>query len=193
MNDQTTQPGMPASDVTSLLTIDDDAWLRGLVGAHALVLRRIAVTQVGPDAADDAVSEAFATAWRDRATFDPTIASERAWLAGIVLNRCLAMDRAHRRWVKRAARQLPDAASADVVDATIDRMGARRIAPSLLRALEALPADQRVVLLLVARADLAPTDIAAALSMPAATVRSHLHRARRALAAALDLDGNCHA
>ena len=196
MSDQTTQPQVPAGDVTSLSTIDDDAWLRGLVTAHAAVLRRIAVTQVGPDAADDAVSEAFATAWRDRAAFDPTIASERAWLAGIVLNRCLAMGRAHRRWLKRAARQLPEGtAGGDAVDAAIARIDARRFAPRLLRALERLPDEQRVVLLLVARADLTPTDIAAALSMPAATVRSHLHRARRTLAAALEfeLDGTDHA
>ncbi len=45
--------------------------------------------------------------------------------------------------------------------------------------LAALPARQRDVLLLHAWAELSLAEIAVALDLPAPTVRSHIHRARR--------------
>jgi RNA polymerase sigma-70 factor (ECF subfamily) len=46
---------------------------------------------------------------------------------------------------------------------------------------QALPEPQREVLLLVAWEDLTPSEVAVVLDIPAATVRSHLYRARRSL------------
>jgi RNA polymerase sigma-70 factor (ECF subfamily) len=177
---ETTGRDVPAS-------LDNDAWLRALIRDHAPVMRRIAASQVGPDSADDVVSESFATAWCDRASFDPTIASERAWLVGIVVNRCRSMGRAQRRWQHRAHRAIADV-PIEFDDESAARIDAGRLGAEILRALRALPDDQRLVVLLVAHAQLTPTEIATALSMPPATVRSHLLRARRTIGERLQLD-----
>ncbi|MCW2920498.1 MAG: polymerase ECF-subfamily sigma factor [Thermoleophilia bacterium] len=171
----------------------DDAWLRALVREHLAVLRRIAVAQVGPDEADDVLSEAFAVAWRERATYDSTIAGERAWLAGIVWNRCRSMGRARRRWVRRVERGGYEAADGteEFDDASVVRLDAERLAPRLLRALHALPDDQQTVLLLVAIGDLEPSSVAALIDVPAATVRSWLLRARRTIADQFEDEGVC--
>jgi RNA polymerase sigma-70 factor (ECF subfamily) len=63
-----------------------------------------------------------------------------------------------------------------------DRLAAADIAETLRAAVRALPAEQREVLLLVAWEDLTPSEVAIVLDLPPGTVRSQLHRARRALA-----------
>ncbi len=163
--------------------------MQALIIAHAPALRRLATAEVGPDLADDAVSEAFAEAWRTRSSYDPSLGTERAWLAGIVINRCLAMARAQRRWHRRARRSLDGHVDvSDFSDATHDRLDARANGRVAFDALRALPEAQRNVLLLVAIVDMEPVEVASVLGLPPATVRSHLLRARRAIAAALDLE-----
>lgn len=44
----------------------DHQWLENLFDLHATAVRAFAVRRVGPDAADDVVSDVFATAWRRR-------------------------------------------------------------------------------------------------------------------------------
>ena len=172
-------------------TLDDEAWLRGLIDEHTAVLRRIAMTQLGPDGADDVVSETFAAAWQDRAQFDPTIANERAWLAGIAINRCRALGRAQRRWRRRADRDaILQIDLDDFVDDANARVDARQLRAKLLRHLGQLPEAQRTVLALVAGAGLEPSEVAAALEMPAATVRVQLMRARHSITQALDLEAH---
>jgi RNA polymerase sigma-70 factor (ECF subfamily) len=55
----------------------------------------------------------------------------------------------------------------------------------LARALAALSADDREVLLLIAWAELSYEEVAGALGIPLGTVRSRLHRARKRTRAAL--------
>jgi RNA polymerase sigma-70 factor (ECF subfamily) len=62
-----------------------------------------------------------------------------------------------------------------------DRLDAADISDSLRTAVRALPRPQQEVLLLVAWEGLTPGEVAVVLDIPAATVRSHLHRARRSL------------
>lgn len=168
-----------------------DRWMRDLVTAHAATLQRIAAAQVGPGMADDVVAESFATAWRDQASYDPSLGSERAWLVGIVMNRCRSMGRARRRWERQQHDILvrsewptsPDFASLsdDRVDATSRRL-------TVMDAMRDLPEMQRTVMVLVVLGELTPAEVATALDMPPGTVRNHLFRARRALATALGLE-----
>ena len=72
-------------------------------------------------------------------------------------------------------------------------MAASGLAPRVAQALASLPAAQRDVLLLHAWGGLSQEEIAAALGLPAGTVRSRLWRARGALRSqllgpGLDLD-----
>lgn len=188
MADSTTQDTAFHPRLSSHAAIDDDTWMRDLISQHASVLRRFAVTQVGPDAADDVVSETFAAAWRDRAGFDPTIATERAWLVGIALNRCRTLGRSQHRWNRRAERLAPSTRVEDFAEDSDARVDARRDGRSIIRALNSLPEEQRTVLVLVARTGLNSSEIAAIMALPAATVRSYLARARKAVAATLDLE-----
>lgn len=187
MADSTTHDTSRQSPSSSRTALDGDEWMRELVSSHASVLRRFAAAQVGPDMADDVVSETFAAAWHDRADFDPSIATERAWLIGIALNRCRMLGRAQRRWNRRAERLVPNWLELDFTEDSDARVDARRDGRSIVRALNALPEEQRTVLILVSRIGLNSSEIAEAMAIPAATVRSHLSRARKAVAATLKL------
>jgi len=79
----------------------------------------------------------------------------------------------------------------DLPDAP-DTVAARRTdagtqARQLAGALTALRSEERDVLLLVAWAGLQPVEVAGALNVPVATVRTRLHRARTALRGCLTL------
>jgi RNA polymerase sigma-70 factor (ECF subfamily) len=71
---------------------------------------------------------------------------------------------------------------ADRADARVSAAGVQR---HLAAALAGLPAGDRDVLLLIAWADLSYEEVAVALDIPAGTVRSRLHRARRKVREAL--------
>jgi RNA polymerase sigma-70 factor (ECF subfamily) len=66
------------------------------------------------------------------------------------------------------------------------RLAAQAARGELARALAELPVRQRDVLLLHAWAELEYEEIARALGVPIGTVRSRLHRARRALRGAIE-------
>lgn len=156
--------------------------MAALVRQHAPVLRRIAAARVGPDLADDVVSDAFERAWRNRAAFDPAFGDERAWLIGIVINESRARGRAERRWqrrqVKGAALAVADAQSPDFASDAVHRVDGARAAGALLKAVNELPETERTVLLLIVHAELSPAEVAQALGLPASTIRSHLNRGR---------------
>lgn len=134
--------------------------------------------------AEEVVAEALFRAWRKRAAFRGD-ARLGTWLHRIVCR--VAVDR-HRSEARRR-RHEADAAEA---------MPVRREAPTwLLPSMQdelgraaawtaALPERQREILLLHAWEGLSLQDVAATLRMRYATVKSHLHHARRALAMARD-------
>lgn len=138
---------------------------------HAYLARRC------PDAADDLLGEVWLAAFTSRHTFDQSRGTVRSWFFGIARN-VLA---SHYR--RRGRRSSYDWRSAWVdpwpdVDARLD---AAAVSATLKHALAEMPPDEREVLLLVAWEELAPTEIAKVLSLPAGTVRSRLHRARARL------------
>ena len=133
---------------------------------------------VPPDDVQDVVAETFLHAWR---RWDAVPRPPIAWLIGTARKVIANSRRARRRRValqdrlvllQSAARPSDDAG----VLAT-DRMAA-------LRALAALPEQQREALLLVAWDGLAPDEAAEALGIRPGTFRVRAHRAR----AALELD-----
>ncbi len=155
-----------------------------LFDLYAGRLYRYCAARAGTAAAEDLVSETFLRALHARATFDPARGSAQAWLFGIATN----LLRNHRRGelrhlagVARSAGQ--DRAILVTGDRAEERVDAaaelRRLVPALL----ALPPVDRDILLLSAWASLGPSEIAVALSLPAGTVRSRLHRLRRHLCA----------
>jgi RNA polymerase sigma-70 factor, ECF subfamily len=131
-------------------------------------LYRLAGLLVGNAAdAEDATQEALLRAWRSAGSLRD-VSQVEAWLDRILVNVC--RDRLRRRQRIRFI-VLTDAAagrSTDPFQVVLDR-------DEVLRAMNHLDADQRIVVVLHYWAGLTLTDIAARTGWPVGTVKSRLH------------------
>jgi RNA polymerase sigma factor (sigma-70 family) len=146
------------------------------VAVHRFIARR-----VGAPLADDLAAETFATAFRRRHSFDPSLASSRGWLFGIANNLVRGQWRAEQRMLALSSRLEAEAPSFGREAGPEAQVAGSGLAPRVARALASLPPGQRDVLLLHAWGGLADEEVAVALGLPAGTVRSRLWRARSAL------------
>jgi RNA polymerase sigma factor (sigma-70 family) len=127
--------------------------------------------------AEDAVQEASLAAWRrrdslrDEGRFD-------AWYERILVNQCRDQLRRRGRAVKLTAPPIGFEAAAERPDTGSDA--------ELDRALDALDADHRIVVVMRYWQDRTVDDIADRVGIPAGTVKSRLHHALRTLRANLE-------
>lgn len=140
-------------------------------------LRRYARGLTGdPHRADDLVQDTLERAW-SRYSRWLRRGELRAWMFGIMHNHFIDGVRAsNRRAEQTAPGELPDA---PVRATQTDHLEVR----DLDRCLQALPAEQREVLLLICVEDLSYQDTARILDVPMGTVMSRLSRAREKLGA----------
>ncbi len=130
--------------------------------------------------AQDAVHDAFVTAWRkfgslrDHGRFE-------AWFDRIVVNTCRDRLRHSRRLVIHDLSSQPDIAGGDPTASVPDELVIRR-------ALEQLKPDDRVVLALRFYRDMKVDDIVAAMDIRPRAATSRLHRALERLRSVLDED-----
>ncbi|MGH3914922.1 MAG: RNA polymerase sigma factor [Pseudonocardiaceae bacterium] len=150
-----------------------------LVRRHQRKLYRLAARLLDdPRDAEDAVQEAFVTAWRRLEGFRGDAAFS-SWMYRIVTNRCLKMLSKRRPAISLddlEDRPGPDRGSPEQAAETGDR------AAALQRALQNLPADQRACWVLRELHGLSYEDIADIVGSGPDAVRGRLHRARRKLA-----------
>ncbi|NEA22850.1 RNA polymerase sigma factor [Actinomadura bangladeshensis] len=165
-------------------SLDDPEAFGELFRRHAPKLHAYIKRRLGPTLADDLVSEAFATAFRQRARFDGR-REFGAWLWGIAANLIARHHRQESRMYRAFARTGTDPAEDGVADAASDRAAAAALGPGLAKALASLNAQERHAVLLLAWAELSYAEIAAALDLPLGTVKAKIHRARRKLRKAL--------
>jgi RNA polymerase sigma-70 factor, ECF subfamily len=126
--------------------------------------------------AEDVVQDAFTRALQRIDDVD-TSRPFHPWLYRIVLNLAISFRRS--RHVRRTSELHEQMRSADEgPDALAERVGLRA---RLLKALDALPEQQRHVVLLADVEELSSSEIGEILRMPPGTVRYQLHRARRSL------------
>jgi len=133
------------------------------------------------DLAEDAVQGALITAWRelpglrDPDRFEP-------WVRRLVIHACYAEARRRGRWTANV-RVLPvdGPAGPDEILSVHDR-------DALDRAFRRLTLEQRAVFVLHHHLGLALVEIAETLGVAPATARTRLHRATRALRAAVEAD-----
>jgi RNA polymerase sigma-70 factor (ECF subfamily) len=149
-----------------------------LVDRHGGALFRFASRSCGARRdAEDAVQDGLLAAWRGAATFRGE-ASARSWLFQIVLHACRRRSRrragepAVHASMEEAERLADGGAGAD------ERAAARQTASALASALAQLPEDAREVLLLRDVEGLEGAEVAAALGIGLAAMKSRLHRAR---------------
>lgn len=150
-----------------------------LVRRYQRQLYRLAVRMLGNSSdADDAVQDAFVAAWRQLSGFRGDAAFS-SWMYRIVTNRCLKLLR-----TRRPALPLDDVGDQPTPDHDCPehRAEAHDRAAALNRALQDLPADQRVCWILRDLHGLSYDDIAVIVSASPDSVRGRLYRARRTLA-----------
>jgi RNA polymerase sigma-70 factor, ECF subfamily len=133
------------------------------------------------DGAEDALQDALVVIWRDlRSLRDP--ARFDAWLHRVVVRECIDDASRERRRIAHV-RALPndEPTAPDGLLTLADR-------DQIERGLQRLTAEQRAILALHHYAGYEPTEIAGLLGIAPGTARSRLHRAHRAMRAALDAD-----
>jgi RNA polymerase sigma-70 factor (ECF subfamily) len=159
---------------------DGDADAFGeLVRRHRDRLWAVALRTLGDrEEAADAVQDALVSAFRSAATYRGE-AQVTTWLHRIVVNACL--DRVRRRTARPTVELPPDLAVADPVD----RIDASETAGDIGAALDALPAEQRVAIVLVDVQGYPVDEVARILGVPSGTVKSRCSRGRARLALAL--------
>jgi len=130
--------------------------------------------------AQDAVHDAFVTAWRKYDTLrDPS--RIEAWFDRIVVNTCRDRMRRNHRFQIRDISAGPDIAGSDPTAAMSDEI-------VIEHALERLGPDDRIVIALRFYRDMKVDDIAAAMDIRPRAAASRLHRALERLRRILDED-----
>lgn len=155
-----------------------------LFDRHAPAVHRYIAQRLGPDAADDLVSETFLVAFRKRRQYDAAHADARPWLYGIATRLVGRHRRDEVRFFRAIARTGIDPAAEPLADQVTSRVAAQAARRELAAALAGLSQAQRDVLLLVATG-FDYQEAALALQVPAGTVSSRLARARRKVRGAL--------
>jgi len=165
--------------VDETVTETDLEPLRAAYDAHARPLLRLAVALTAdPALAEDLVHDAFVRL--HRAATPPAPEAEGAYLRRIVTN--LAHDH-HRHGA--VVRRLAPAPDDPAPSAELDALGGDR-ARAVAAAVASLPARQRDCVALHYFGGLTDAAVATELGISAGSVKTHLHRARAALALSLE-------
>lgn len=153
-----------------------DAALERLLQLYEKKVFRMAVA-ILKDAgrAEEVTQDTFLKIWRALPLFDGR-ASISTWLYTIARNTCLSVARSesYRRTDRLEESALPTVSSLPAADLALRECLAR------------LPEIQRTVITLFYLQEKSIKETAAMLDLPEGTVKSHLHRARRALSEMLD-------
>lgn len=148
---------------------EEQEWLEDLFDLHSRTVRAYAIRRVGPDAADDVVSEVFAVAWRKlKAIPDPAL----PWLLRTARHVILH----ERRSLARRLRVRSAVADNTTRHAIAAEDSSRALAESVLAQLPELDAE---ILRLTAWEGLTPKEIAQVLDLSDSAARNRLMRARR--------------
>ena len=131
--------------------------------------------------AEDLTSIVFLEAWRQRRKVERVSGLELPWLYGVAAN-VLRNQRRRQRRYRAALTRLPRSREErDFAPDVVDRLDDQERMAQLVRRLRALPQIEQDVLTLCAWEELSPKEVAVALGVPEATVRTRLHRARKRL------------
>ena len=163
----------------------DEALVEALYREHAGPLFAVALRLTGDrEIAGDVVQETFLRAWRHPEALDGSLGSARAWLFAVARNVVIdgwRRDRARPRLAPTPVEDLALAGADDVERAVVSSLAGE--------ALRALSPEHRAVLLHVFYLGHSVAETAAALGVPAGTVKSRSFYALRTLRLALGEKG----
>lgn len=155
----------------------DQGAFHELVGRLSAQLWRIARSQLtSPEDADEAVQDTLVRAHQAAARFRGDC-SVTTWLTKILINVCL--DR-HRHDLRRPSIPLPAHAIDELAD-RYDCTAATDTRLDLVRALDTLPLEQRLPILLVGMHGFPLAEVSTILGVPVGTVKSRCARGRARL------------
>jgi len=146
-----------------------------LVQRHQRTVFAVALRMLGNrDQADDAAQEVFVRAYSRLSTFRGD-SDLRAWLVGIATRLCIDLLRSRRRRPEVVlADQQTDPADSGWEVGVVERH-------TVAHAIAQLPPHYKAAIILRHLQHMSYSDMAAALGIPVATVKTHLLRARRML------------
>ena len=143
--------------------------------------------------AEDLAQDAFVKAFRNLHTFDPARRLS-SWLLRVAHNTGIDALRRQRLKTVPIETAAPNHQPLDpAAPALPDPLERRALADALQSAMRTLGPDPRTAVSLRYAEGLSFAEVGHVLGMPEATARSHVHRARKALAAALSVLGYPHA
>lgn len=154
-----------------------------LYETHSRAVYYLALRYLGdPAKAEDATHDVFLKAYRKWAEFRGD-ASHRTWLYRITINHChnLRQSWASRNLVSNADDAVWENAQART-DSPLRVLETKELGQRIETALDGLPTEYRLLLLLVADQELSYDEVAALTDQTADAVRGKLHRARKAFA-----------
>jgi RNA polymerase sigma factor (sigma-70 family) len=167
----------PPSDVRALADLEDP--LEALFRSHYAVMVRTAALLLDDDhSAEEAVQEAFLSVDRRLPQIAP--AARSAYLRRAVINHCRSRLRSGARLKRQPV------ATREVVDGPEERALVDARQREVIAAIDRLPYRQRECIVLRFYSELSDVEIAEATGLSTGTVKTHLHRARHALAVALE-------
>ena len=157
--------------------------LEGLLDRYQNKVFRLAFSYTRDQSrAEELAQDVFVKTWQALPRFDGR-ASLSTWLYAITRNTCLSALRYDARRRMQPLDEARDrAAGVPNADPRAERLDTQRL-------IDALPEAQRRVITLFYLEDRSLLEVGRMLDMPEGTVKSHLHRARRALAGAMKAEG----
>jgi RNA polymerase sigma-70 factor (ECF subfamily) len=169
---QPAQPGLAPSEFA------------GLYAEHSRAIYYLALRFLGdPQKAEDATHDVFLKAFKKMDQFRGE-ASWRTWLYRIAINHCRNLQQA---WNERHLFSNADEAiwesSPAKTDSPFRILETKELGERIQKTLDALPAEYRLLLLLVADEELSYEEVGALTEQSSDAVRGKLHRARKAFAA----------
>jgi RNA polymerase sigma factor (sigma-70 family) len=138
--------------------------------------------------AEDLTSIVFLEAWRRRGDVSLAPDARLPWLYGVATNVLRNQRRSKRRYRSALTRLPPPLEEPDFAESLIDRLDAEQRMQAIHSRLRKLPQLEQEVLSLCVWEGLATRDVAIALGVPEATIRTRLHRAREHLRALSERD-----
>jgi len=154
-----------------------------LYSEHSRAIFYLALRFLGdPQKAEDATHDVFLKAYRKLDQFRRE-SSWRTWLYRITINHCRNLQQAwHDRHMFSNADEALWENTAAKTDSPLRVLETKELGQRIQKALDGLPAEYRLLLLLVADEQLSYEEVAALTEQSADAVRGKLHRARKAFA-----------